>query len=830
MGIIVKFIIRNIREKKFRTFLIIFSITLSTALFFASLALGGTIERTFLVKVKKYIGTADIIIYANKKSPFWMFRLYKTGVVKHDLEYAIGSVETQGTYKQRNETVNFNLKGFYLDDLQKMNPYVLAGQTDLEPFQGKKMIIGKRTAAKYRLQLGDKLELKIEDNRYRFKIVGFAEPMGFFQEDGQAVTAVIPRETLARAFDAPGRVAIAYLKVKDPLRIAAVIRKLSEAYRRYTVQEPMSKAELHQYMQAISAPFLLMLVLVVFISAFIIYSSFKVITRERLPVIGTFRSIGATRKTTDLVLFAEAIFYGVIGGILGSLLGLGILYIMSLLIRPEWVKDVKVTLVFSPLHLLAAFILAVILPFFGSFFPIVKISKFSIKDVIFNTIEKPKKKKTVKLIMGLFLLIFVFTVPWLVPKSLALVTNIVCMVSAVTAVILLVPALTSGFLKAFEWFYEFLLGNVGVLAAKNLRENKSILNNISLLAIGISSLLMINTVSFSVVKEIADFYKDADFDIWIRWAQRADRNFAGVLRNIEGVTGVCGIYTARRIEIDGSKDRINLIHGVNGVEYFDYWNIALDGKRETIVNELDSGRNIMLSNVLKDKLGVKKGDTLLFRMKRGKRAYKITGFFNSLMWGGNFALVGERYLKTDMQLQYYGNLFLKTSADPDALVAVITKRCARKYPALETVANMAKNDGRENRQMFLLLQGFSIMTLIIGVFGIFNNLIISFIERRRSLAMMRSVGMSRSQTLKVILIESLTGGIIGGGVGLLTGTVLIWLLPFLLRAINQSVRLHYSLKEYGLALLCGIVITVAASIVPALKSSRFNIIEAIKYE
>jgi putative ABC transport system permease protein len=830
MGIIIKFIIRNIREKKFRTFLIIFSITLSTALFFASLALGGTIERTFLVKVKKYIGTADIIIYANEKSPFWMFRLNKTGVVKHDLEYAVGSVETQGTYKHRNETVNFNLKGFYLDDLQKMNPYVLAGQADLAPFQGKKMIIAKRTAAKYRLQLGDKIELKIDDNRYRFKIVGFAEPMGFFQEDGQAVTAVVPRETLARAFAVPGLVGLAYVKVKDPLRTAAVIRKLSEAYRRYTVREPMSKAELHQYMQAISTPFLLMLVLVVFISVFIIYSSFKVITRERLPVIGTFRSIGATRKTTDLVLFAEGIFYGVMGGILGALLGLGILFLMSLLMRPDWVKDVKVTLVYSPLHLLAAFLLAVILPFLGSFFPIVKLSKFSIKDVIFNTIEKPKPNKSVRLIMGLFLLIFVFTAPWLVPKSLALVMNIICMVAAVTAVILLVPVLTSGFLKLFEWVYEFLLGNEGVLAAKNLRENKSILNNISLLAIGISSILMINTVSFSVVKEIVNFYKDAAFDIWIHWADRADRSFEGVLRNIEGVTGVCGVYTADRVEIDGSKDRINLIHGVNGLKYFDYWKIPLDSSRQAAINQLDAGRTIMLSYILKEKLGVKKGDTLTLRMKRGQRAYKIAGFFTSLMWGGNFALVGERYLKTDMQLQYYGNLYLKAANDPDSLVAVIKKRCARKYPNLETVAEMAGNDERENRKIFQLLQGFSIMTLIIGVFGIFNNLMISFIERRRSLAMMRSVGMSRSQTWKIILIESLTGGIIGGGVGLLAGTVLIWLLPFMLRAINQGVQIHYSLKEYGLAMFFGIVITVAASIGPALKSSRFNIIEAIKYE
>ena len=96
--------------------------------------------------------------------------------------------------------------------------------------------------------------------------------------------------------------------------------------------------------------------------------------------------------------------------------------------------------------------------------------------------------------------------------------------------------------------------------------------------------------------------------------------------------------------------------------------------------------------------------------------------------------------------------------------------------------------------------------------------------------MMRSVGMSRKQTLKMILIESLTGGVIGGVIGILAGTLLIYIIPFVMRAINQVVPIHYSLKQYGIVFIAGILITVAASINPALKFSRQNIIEAIKYE
>ncbi|HYH02530.1 MAG TPA: ABC transporter permease, partial [Bacillota bacterium] len=183
MGIIIKFIFRNIKEKKFRTFLIVFSVMLSTALFFASLALSGTIEKTFLERIKKYIGNADIIIHANEKSPFWLFRLAKTAAVEQQLDYAVGSIETSATYRTLKETFNIDLKGYFLDDLARLSPYALAEQTELLPFTGHKIIFSQKTAEKYHLKPGADVELQIDDNRYRFKIVGIAQPSGLFQDD-----------------------------------------------------------------------------------------------------------------------------------------------------------------------------------------------------------------------------------------------------------------------------------------------------------------------------------------------------------------------------------------------------------------------------------------------------------------------------------------------------------------------------------------------------------------------------------------------------------------------------------------------------------------------
>lgn len=828
MGIIVKFILKNIQEKKFRTFLILLSVAVSSALFFASTAISGTIEQMHAQRIKKYVGNADLIIHANEKFPSRFFYVKKAESTQSKLEYQIGAIETTGSYKDRQETVSLDLKGFDLKDLQVMNPFVLEQESLLEPFQGKKMIISKMTAEKYHFQSGNKIEVTLNEATYHFIIAGIAQPVGLFQEDGRSNTAVVPLKLLAGLHQASGRVSIIYLKLKNPALMSKTIEDLSKVYRRYTVREPVSKQELRQHITRVTTPFILMVTLVLAMSIFIIYTSFKVITRERLPVIGTFRSIGATRRTTNLVLFAESVFYGIIGGVFGCAIGMVILYLMAILMTPQWLAGIKTTIHFSFLQLGAAFFLAVILAFCSSFVPIIRISKIPVKEIVLNSIEKPPRKKLIRLVLGMLFSVTAMGALLFTTRQLAFLIALVSMLMSITAVILLVPFLTAGFTKLFERVYVYLFGNVGVLAAKNLRENKSILNNISLLAIGISSLLMITTVSSSVAKEVINVYRDAEFDIWMGISE-ADRSFQRLLRTVDGVRDVYGLYASYNIEVSGSKEKIFGLRGIND-QYFRYWNVTLSGNRRELLDQLNEGRNILLSNILKDKFGVKQGDLLSLRMKRGEKTYRIIGFFDSLMENGNYALISERYLKSDMMERWYANIFIKTSKAPLLVAQAIKKKFQRNRPWVMTMGEMEQRNMKSNANLFLILQGFSFMALVIGVIGVFNNLLISFIERKRPLAILRSVGMNKKQTIQMIFIESLSGGLIGGTVGVLAGVQLICLVPIVMKALDAPIPVRCSAMQIIYSIAGGVIISVIASISPAFKSSGLNVVDSLKYE
>lgn len=806
--------------------MILVSVMLSSALYFATEALADTAADMFVERLRVYYGSAELMIYPTQDSPSSFFHRHRAEQFADDLEYIVGSIESSANLTRKGEILRFRVMGFTLPELRKLNPFFLSAEVNLLPFQGKKLIISKQVAKEYGFKLGDYLELELFGAKRKFFVAALAEPMGPFQSDGQTINVVVPLDTLATILNARGRVTTLYLKGKDPTRKGELMEKLQAAYPRYQVAETITGREIQESTKSLTTTFQMMGTVVLFMAVYIIYTSFKVITRERLPVIGTFRSIGATRTMTNLVLIAESIMYGAIGGFLGCGLGLGLLYLIMLQIRPVFLQTVPITLKYTPEQLGEAFLLAVLIAVVSSLWPILKIARIPVKEVIFNTISKPARRNRWKTLLGLVLIAMAVILPTHTPFHLLLPVSMLLLFFTIIGFILLIPDLTNLFLTIFARAYRSFFGNEGVLAAKNLRDNKGTFNNISLLAIGISSLLMINTISFSVATELTNFYRDCNFQIWF-WSWQADRGLEAIIRKIDGVESTYGIYTANYVEIANRPDRINLIHGINRYKYPEFWEFHIDPK---IMAELDTGRKILITNTLRERLQVQEGDELTLKMSRGDRTYQIIGFFDSLMWNGSFALIAEQYLKMDMNRQYYDDLFIKTNQDPDVVSALLKKRLERRNPYVSTLADMEAGDRQANASMFNVMRGFSLLALVIGVFGVFNNLIISFLERQRALAVLRSIGMSKSQTIKMFFIEALTGGLIGGIIGALSGYLFIYISPMVIKSVAGNFPLHHSLSLYLSSIFAGILITVTASTSPALKSSKLDLVTALKYE
>jgi putative ABC transport system permease protein len=132
---------------------------------------------------------------------------------------------------------------------------------------------------------------------------------------------------------------------------------------------------------------------------------------------------------------------------------------------------------------------------------------------------------------------------------------------------------------------------------------------------------------------------------------------------------------------------------------------------------------------------------------------------------------------------------------------------------------------------FLLgaVQVLLLVAIAISVLGIINTLVLSVLERTRELGMLRAIGLRRSQTMRMITVESIVislfGTILGLGVGLGLGVSVV-------RALKDDGITELALPGALIIvyLFAAVIIGVGAAIIPAVRAARLNVLNAISYE
>ena len=130
-----------------------------------------------------------------------------------------------------------------------------------------------------------------------------------------------------------------------------------------------------------------------------------------------------------------------------------------------------------------------------------------------------------------------------------------------------------------------------------------------------------------------------------------------------------------------------------------------------------------------------------------------------------------------------------------------------------------------------VLLAFAAISLLVGSFVIWNTFNVLVAQRRREVALLRSVGATRRQVLGGILVEAFTVGLVSAALGLLAGLGLASGIRALLGAIGIEVPTTSAAVEprtVVAALLVGVVVTVVAALVPAWSATRVAPVEALR--
>ncbi|MBI5281483.1 MAG: ABC transporter permease [Candidatus Solibacter usitatus] len=138
-----------------------------------------------------------------------------------------------------------------------------------------------------------------------------------------------------------------------------------------------------------------------------------------------------------------------------------------------------------------------------------------------------------------------------------------------------------------------------------------------------------------------------------------------------------------------------------------------------------------------------------------------------------------------------------------------------------------------------LLLGFvGALTLAIGGVGLANIMLASVIDRTREIGMIKALGGMRRMILRQFLMEACLIVAAGGAAGILMGvaaTQIIGSMPFLGPAFKDTTGagdIYLTVSPLSIVVSTGVLLVVGliAGLVPAMKASRLDPIEALRYE
>src|SRR5436190_10364794 len=237
----------------------------------------------------------------------------------------------------------------------------------------------------------------------------------------------------------------------------------------------------------------------------------------------------------------------------------------------------------------------------------------------------------------------------------------------------------------------------------------------------------------------------------------------------------------------------------------------------------------------------KLGDSITVAANGPQRPFKIVGaagFGNvDSLGGATFAVftvpTAQALLGKKGELDA---IFLspKRGVSNDQLAAQI-KPLLPSSAQVRTAEQQAKSDSSDTNSGIKIIQSillaFGLIALLVGGFVIFNTLSMNLAQRVRELASLRTLGATRKQVRRSVLLEGLVTGLVASIIGLFAGLLLALGLNAFFNAVGLTLPkqgLVFAPRTILVSLLLGTGVTVLATISPARRATAVPPISAVR--
>lgn len=691
------------------------------------------------------------------------------------------------------------------------------------------VIVAHHMAKKVGLTTGDTVLVAAPSGQVPLKVVGVLADAGVGNADeGQIVLTSNPvAQRLAGKGDANNGIDIV---LRDGVDVDKWVRAERLALGDNVALTKASDADagFRSFVAAINGALTGASAIALFVGGFLIFLTFSLAVQERTRMYGTMRALGGLPRQVRRVVVTEAIVLGFASSIVGLFIGYG-LAALSLGLVGTLLGLVLPGLGLPVGSAIIAVIVGVIVSAVAAWLPARRAARLS--PVVAMREGGVRDEKAGRPILGsAFVAVGMVLLLTLRNSTVRIAPTLLVLLGAV----LLVPVVLGPIARVLGVLTSRLARGVGEIAIMHLVKQRSrsaytlalVMTVLAMtFAIGTTNVSMSHTVDKVIERQAAGA-------IQVGAPGALDPGVERELAAIPGVGHTAPIWFGQ-IDIDEphamSQDFFTMI---DPATYFDVASLPwLQGDDAIGRREFAAGHGIVLPEQTAARLDVKRGGSVRVRTTSGIQAFRVIGTFGQI--GNTFGPIVGR---ADAALFGAGrpNGFLLTAkpgVSRNALANTIKRQLVAKYSVQVQTSDDIRSAAHAQLQgFFALAYALLFVAALVGILGLANTMVVSVLARTREIGMLRSAGTLRRQARAMVLVEATTLALVAYLIALPLGWLLSTGLVVSQRAYLGTITYSFAWFLVPVLILVAVLVAAIASLVPARRIGRLQIVEALRFD
>lgn len=711
------------------------------------------------------------------------------------------------------------------------------------PTNIKEVVMDVLTAENHGFTVGDKVTVLAGATPATFTISGIAE-FANVGSPGGATFALFEFKTAQRLLDSRGEVDLINVVIENNYDINDVKNQITnldtENLNVINAQEAAAEQadSIKQGLDFFNTILNVFAGIAIFVGAFIIQNTFRILLLQRTKELSLLRALGTSKRQIYRLVISESLFMSVIGSALGIGLGIGLAVAVKAGLQYFEFGLPDGPLVLTTEAALIGLAIGITVTILSSLLPARKASQVSPMEAIRDSVSTPKAKSLfIRLLFGSLIsaigfgMLFGILFDFLDLPTLSALQQVGFGAGIIfIGISVITPSITKPFVFLFEKIYNLVFGILGKLATENSKRTpRRTASTASALMIGLTLISLANVITTSFKAQAETLISEvilADYQVSAANVFASPGIPTGLSEELLELDEVTKLSRTRATVV-GYNERPLILGAVDETVFDLVKTDDIEGSRENFLNENAIG--VLRPTAEREELSV--GDeVLLIIPEEGERIFTVSYIFDwTTQPPAEFFVLLENnsfFTEESLDTELYFNVSEKTPELEERINTIVAG-----YPGVE----IRDEDGlveEANNQIQLLLNviyGFLSISIFVALFGITNTLSLSVYERTREIGLMRAIGTYRKQIRRMIFIESSIISIFGAALGTGLGIFFAWSLIQTLADEGFTVfavSIQQTFLWIGIAIIAGVI----AAILPAIRASRQNILDAISYE